>query len=259
MLHKLLYIKLVAFTTMASCGVADAPTTVPADMPVSRPEGTVMLGDTPVRLQITSYGPGPVFVALHENEYTSVEAVEHMLPTIGGTLIRLRHDGGRNVVFYLDGSRFQFDPNRIFTPEGMRRTLGVGATEEAIAEVYDLATQIVQEIGSGPIVALHNNTDGGYSTLSYVEGGSFTRDAAEVYQVSGSDPDDFYFTTDPSLFTALQSGDFNAVLQADGAIDDGSLSIYAAQYGIPYVNVEAQHGSVEVQQRMLQQLRWISW
>jgi hypothetical protein len=33
--------------------------------------------------------------------------------------------------------------------------------------------------------------------------------------------------------------------------DDGSLSVYCAQLGIPYVNVEAQHGHIWRQLYML--------
>lgn len=36
--------------------------------------------------------------------------------------------------------------------------------------------------------------------------------------------------------------------------DDGSLSVRAARNGLPYVNVEAQHGHREQQVRMLEAL-----
>jgi len=64
--------------------------------------------------------------------------------------------------------------------------------------------------------------------------------------------DDFYFVTDPLIFQILSSGRYHVVLQAEETLtDDGSLSVYCAQLGIPYINVEAQHKHLVRQTKML--------
>jgi hypothetical protein len=68
-----------------------------------------------------------------------------------------------------------------------------------------------------------------------------------------SDPDDFFFVTDPDLFAGLAEEGFPVVLQ-----DNARATVWAARQGIPYVNVEAQHGHRERQIEMLEALlRWL--
>ena len=63
------------------------------------------------------------------------------------------------------------------------------------------------------------------------------------------------FVTDRALYDALVGEGFNAVLQDnDAATDDGSLSVWAAREGVPYVNVEAQHGHRAEQAAMIDAL-----
>ncbi len=79
--------------------------------------------------------------------------------------------------------------------------------------------------------------------------------AARVHLEPGRDADDFFFVTDPGWFDRLAALGFNVVLQDNtGVTDDGSLSVLAGRLGIPYVNVEAQHGHVKTQRRMLEAL-----
>lgn len=211
----------------------------------------IYLGETKVELEVISSGRGPVFVALHENEATAIAAAKKLLPKSGGTLIILRHSGARNVTFTLKGKTYQFDPNRIFTPQGIKRTLRGGEAPEAAAAVRALAKIILTEIGRRPIVALHNNTSGNYSLASYLPGSQYSGDATAVHQVATLDPDDFFFTTEESVFLKAKKDGFNVVLQSDVVTDDGSLSVYSYRRGQPYVNVEAEHGKNKVQLQML--------
>ena len=215
----------------------------------------IYLGETKVELEVISSGRGPVFVALHENEATAINAAKKLLSTSGGTLIILRHSGERNVKFMLKGKTYQFDPNRIFTPQGIKQTLRGGAAREAATAVRALAKIILDEIGRRPIVALHNNTNGSYSLASYLPGSQYSGDAAAVHRVPTLDPDDFFFTTEESVFLEAKKDGFNVVLQSDVVTDDGSLSVYSYRRGQPYVNVEAEHGNKEIQ---LEMLAWLA-
>lgn len=238
----MVYVKIILIMVLLTIG-----SSVIADTQIKK----ISLGETKVQLEIIRSGRGPVFVALHENEATSITAAKKLLSKNGGTLIILRHGGKRNVTFTLGGTTYNFDPNRIFTREGIRRTLKGGSSKEAVTAVRNLADSILMEISNRPIVALHNNSDGSYSLTSYLPGNHNSADAKSVHQVPGLDADDFFFTTDSSVYDRAKEGGYNVVLQSRSVTNDGSLSVYAFSKGIPYVNVETQHGHLAVQQQML--------
>jgi hypothetical protein len=148
----------------------------------------------------------------------------------------------------------------VFTDAGRARTLTALSrnTPEARAALEALADSVLAvyaETDPAVVVTLHNNTDARYSARSYAAGGDYAADAEAVMIHDGSDPDDFFFVTDRALYDALVARGFNAVLQDNAAAtDDGSLSVWAAQNGRPYVNVEAQHGHRGVQEEMIRAL-----
>lgn len=220
------------------------------------------LGDTEITIAVHSAdSPGPAFLVLHDNEDTAVEAGLEAIRARGGRLVEVRARGRRLVAFELDGQTWRFDPNRVFTPDGAEATLlshNGDAPSAALAEVQRFADAVLAVYGAAslPLVAtLHNNSEGEYSALSYAPGGEHAGDAAAVHLPPGADPDNFFFVTDRTLYDALVSAGFAAVLQDNARVaDDGSLSVWAARRGVPYVNVEAQHGDRERQVQMLETL-----
>ena len=204
---------------------------------------------------------GDTFSALnlHDDESTSVSAARDVIRERGGRVVELVHTGERNITFRVDNTDFVADPNRMFTDAGRRRTLAQRSrdTPEARAALTAFAEAVLAAYAPGPpaVVTLHNNTEDNYSASSYAPGGEYEGDAAAVTVHPGSDPDDFFFVTDRDLYDALVARGFNAVLQDnDAATDDGSLSVWAAREGVPYVNVEAQHGHQLEQARMIDAL-----
>lgn len=137
---------------------------------------------------------------------------------------------------------------------------GDGAySEEAHQVVYNLSKLIIQQIEryrkpGGLLIALHNNTNGNYSITSY-ESGSLKSDAADLHRAAGQDSDNFFFVTTKKLFLRFKNAGFNVVLQARSVKDDGSLSVWAARKNFAYVNIEAQHGHVSSQLKMLSYVR----
>ena len=198
-----------------------------------------------------------LFLNVHDNENTSVQAVEVLLRDVGGKLIQLQHTGDRNISFGLDGKPYVVDPNRIFTDLGIQKTLQTNSqyAEAAADQVRQFTTALINDYGlsrSDMIVALHNNTDHQYSVKNYMRGGDMANDAAKVRYVSGSDEDDFFFVTNPVFYDKLVQAGFNVVLQNNATVtDDGSFSVYCGYKGIPYINVEAEHGHVERQVAMI--------
>jgi hypothetical protein len=219
------------------------------------------LGEAPIEtVRYRARGCDLLFFNMHENERTSVEAGLRSIRRKGGQVLTLRHAGERLIRFTLDGNSYTFDPNRIFTERGVVETLSRhGAlTDDARQVVHCFARNLLADYGldtSRVIVALHNNTANGYSVLSYLPGGEYEEDAEEVFVSPRKMPDDFFFVTDRRFFEELRRAGFNVVLQDNHrVVDDGSLSVLAARRGVPYINVEARHGHLREQRRMLKQV-----
>lgn len=196
------------------------------------------------------------FINLHDDENTSVEAGLDFLSKYGGSLLQLQHSGKRRFRFTVNKDTFSFDPNRIFSYPGIIATLekGNGYNEEAVSEVKKIADSILLNYVDKKklVIALHNNTERGLSILSYKKGGFEFKNAARLYINRFMNPHDFMLTTDSYIFHYLKRKKINAVLQRHNPSDDGSLSVYAARKRIPYINVEALHGHLDEQIRMLE-------
>lgn len=238
----------------------DSVTTVSMDVALGEGAVAVRVHTAP----ITDALAGPGFetfplnaLNLHDDESTSVEAALDVIRQRGGRVVELAHSGDRNVTFRVGGETYAADPNRMFTPAGRRRTLAALSTADpaaldALAAFADSVLALYAAVPPAVVVTLHNNTPGNYSAASYRPGAEYASDAAAVTVHDGADPDDFFFVTDPDLYAALAARGFNAVLQDnDAATDDGSLSVWAAREGVPYVNVEAEHGHRQQQARMI--------
>ncbi|HEX8384988.1 MAG TPA: hypothetical protein VF576_02335, partial [Rubricoccaceae bacterium] len=244
----------------------ETPPEASADTSVSVVTTGLRVGETAVEVRVTER---PCVRAcwsalvVHDDEDTAVEAALAVVRRDGGRLVELRHAGTRNLTFQLGGEAFTVDPNRIFTDAGRARTLAALSrdTPAARAAGAAFADALLAVYGEpSVVVALHNNTEANYSAASYGPGGADAGEAADVALVPEADPDDFVFVTTRPLFDAVAASGANAVLQDNAAAtDDGSLSVWAAQNGRPYVNVEAQHGHLAEQVRLVGALRgWVA-
>lgn len=198
---------------------------------------------------------GVYFINLHEDENTSLNAGLKYVIQRGGHLNYLRQNQKRTIQFTLNKRLHQFDPNRIFTPKGIKSTLlkHHSYTKQAEEIVQQLADSILGQLPQPKlIIALHNNGNNQFSILSYLKGGSEVKNAAEVYINPDMDVDDFILTTEKYIFDFLVNTKINVVLQNnEQCIDDGSLSVYCGKHNIPYINVEAEIGHITVQQQMI--------
>ena len=223
----------------------------------SKADLVVPLGEKKVSFEVIQSpvgGRGPLFVSLHSNELNSVAAARQLIRSRAGTLIMIRNGGKRRISF--DGGK-SVDPNRVFSSKGVARDLNrfsrysAGAAKKATA----FGSGVSKKLGFGrgrPVIALHNNTNGGYSINSYKSGGSEAAAAAQVHVAAGKDPDNFFLVTHSKLFKDLKKAGFNVVLQANrGAPDDGSLSVYCGRKGITYINVETQLGNTAAAREMI--------
>ncbi|KTC87398.1 MULTISPECIES: hypothetical protein [Legionella] len=208
----------------------------------------VKLGATPVKI-LKERGRGKTFVHLHESEFTAFAAAKCFIKREGGSLIALKHSGQRNVRFYLKGVRYEFDPNRIFTDKGIKRTLKKFGPYSLAAhrEVKKLANKIISLLPKGKIIAVHNNRD--YSIKEYFPNHSLAKDAKELHYRPRTSYRNFYFVTKKEDYERLKRFNFNVALQATKAQDDGSLSYYLAKKN--YINIESGYGEMVAQLNML--------
>ena len=210
---------------------------------------SVRVGDSPVLIKQQSNGCGKAFVHLHQNETTALKAARAVVKTKGGSVLTLVHSGGRNVVFHLRHQRYEFDPNRIFTDRGIKKTLMKFGkySPSSHREVKKLAPKIKSLLPPGKIIAVHNNET--YSLKNYLPGHESACDAQALNINKRHFYRNFYLVTKQRDFVRLRQLNFNSIWQSDKAIDDGSLSVFLGRNR--YVNVEAGYDQLAEQIKML--------
>lgn len=218
----------------------------------------IRIGDTPIVIDQWLFCNETPFtlVHLHGNETTADTVARKTAVKEGIYFLQLQNKGSRLVDFRLQNTTYRFDPNRIFTGSGIKKTLALTSryTGTAFREIEHFADSLLLLLHPDkPVVALHNNTDGRFDILQYRNNG-----LGIVHINPLQDADDFFITNDESIFRRLQQQNFNVVLDdATKTEDDGSLNVYCSRQGIVYVNVEAQHGHLTQQLAMLEVLRQI--
>ncbi len=218
------------------------------------------LGSASIVYKTTLFGSqtGVVFLNVHENESTSVIAAKQVLDSVRQySLVELQFNKKRLINFNLNRKNYSIDPNRIYTQAGTKATLkkyNKYYTDDVLQAVNLMAQKYLSTYINNKqfIVALHNNSDGEYSVLSYSATGEYAKDAVDVYINEQQDEDDFFYTTERKFFEFLKAKKYNTVLQhSSTATDDGSLSVYCATKGIPYINIEAGNENLLKQKMMM--------
>lgn len=199
-----------------------------------------------------------IFISLHDDEITGQKVIATYIKTHRSASVSIENKRKRLISFRKGKKIYSFDPNRIFTQNGIQSTLRLyGAYSEAAAKITNAFAQLIlQQISKARIIiAVHNNTNGNYSLLSYLKGGKFYKNASRVYRNPALDTDDFFLTTSVIMFNKLKQKGFNTVLQDNKNVtDNGSLSVYFRNSNKLYVNIEAQEGHYAVQLKMLEAL-----
>jgi hypothetical protein len=218
----------------------------------------LLMNDLSVNLVKYTYGePNINFIAIHDNEDTGVKAAFEYIRLYGGTIIDSQYGGLRNFKLVHNEEEFQIDPNGIYTTTGITKGLEkYNRAEPAVVKMMGESANTILKLYSSEkpsyIFALHNNGDGGYGIPSYLKGYELAQFADSLHINFQMDPDDLILVTDTALFNGLKKENVNVVLQSKNAPDDGSLSFYAMQQDIPYINVEVQHGHLEEHYRLIE-------
>lgn len=213
----------------------------------------IHIGNTQVELRFFqgSTLDDVIFLNVHEDEQTSIEAIQEIRKTIPVNFAYLHHQGTRNIEFQLGNKKHEFDPNRIYTFKGRKATLkDFGKfsfrANKAVKELDKAINNLIDNYKI--VVTLHNNTDVNYTINSYAEGGDESENTKLLNVVDTWDADDFIYTTHPPYFESCKKLGLNVILQDNEAcVNDGSLSVHCGKNNIPYINVEAQKGHLEEQ------------
>lgn len=197
-----------------------------------------------------------IYFNIHDNENTSVKAAKSIFTEIGGKLIEIQAQGKRLISFSSNEKIYKFDPNRIFSENGIKNTLNSYGkhSQSSHTIIQNFADFIIDSllVNAETIVTLHNNSNLKYSINSYKKGGKYEKDALNININPNYDPDDFFYVTDSIFFNKLKKKKFNIVLQDNKNVkDDGSLSVDCGKKNIRYINIEAQHGHLQEQISML--------
>ncbi len=199
------------------------------------------------------------FVSLHDDENTCVDATLNYISRYGGRMLELRHGRGREVVIRRNGVKEKFDPNRMFSPEGLRKSLRHYGNNSAANRKLGskFAREVVDLIGvekNGTVITVHNNTEGKLTIHDFEPGGIYEEDTGEVHVDETRDIDDFFFTNSPDIFRRLVEMNYSIALRNDNILGRGTLGEYIHLAGGIYVTVETQHGHYKEQVQMLEDL-----
>ncbi|UKT64061.1 hypothetical protein [Pedobacter mucosus] len=214
--------------------------------------------DLNVTLVKYSFKPNGIkFLVVHDNEDTGVKAGFDYIRWSGGTLIDCQYGGVRDYTFTYMDDPYRIDPNAIYTEPGVNTRLKKDAfsSNEVEKTIVAAGKQIVDFYDpkkTGYFLTLHNNADGGFGISSYLPGYDLASTADSVYINFEMDGDDLIYVTEPRLFSSLKKANVNVILQSKFAENDGSLSVYAMQQNIPYINVEVQHGHQQENLRLIE-------
>jgi hypothetical protein len=188
-----------------------------------------------------------------------VDAAKRILEANGGVLMEIENNAQRNIRFRLGQYFYKVDPNRIFSKDGIKKSLEqLGRSSlRAVDEVEKLGQRII-ELMPGEIkcvIALHNNTPGFFSVTEYAPGNKRSIESKKVYINQKEDTDDFFLTTDADLYENLADKGYNTILQDNqNCTEDGSLSVYCGKRNIRYVNCETEHGKSDQYHQMMKAL-----
>ena len=196
-----------------------------------------------------------VFLSIHDNENTAVDAFNAIIDQCPEfSLLELNQNGDRLIRFGYNGKSYAIDPNRIFSEVGLINSLKKynNTYPEQVQSGYsqfasDLLNKIIPKSKNTYLIAVHNNNENNFSINTFKD----NAEAEEVFVNPSNDIDDFFYVTLKQDYDYFKSKKYNVILQEVNIPDDGSLSVYCQKNNIPYINIEAQDGHLEIQKKMI--------
>lgn len=227
---------------------------------LSKTTHTLYLGEEKVWVDIHKGAEADItLLNLHDNENTAVKAGLVFIEKYGGRLIELRHGRGREVVVRVNGVLHRFDPNRLFSDVGLRKSLEY--FQKYSDEVFSIAVAFrdslmnlfaIQE--ESVVIAIHNNTPDKMSINDFLDGEWYGDDTREVFINPHQDSDNFFVVTQHDIYTALAVRGYNVALRAENPPDRGMFIDYCVRLRALNITVETEHEKQAEQEEMLEVL-----
>ncbi len=204
----------------------------------------VTLGDSTVAIEEHGGGDGLSILILGSGDSTAYDVGVSFTAGNGGRMVAVRTNEDFRVSFSVEGGVYSFEPTRVFSVPGIRKSIGSQNTPASFFNVQAYADRILSIYEPDWIVVeLTDHRPDDYSARSYQAGGDLADEALAVHVQPGVDPGDFFVAYDSEMYDVLRLAGLNVVRSnSQIAEDDGSLSVWAARNGMRYVRVEASYG-----------------
>lgn len=200
--------------------------------------------------------PRVSYIWVHNNEKSAGKTLEYALNTYGGHSIYIQNRDRRNLYIKYGRKYYAIDPNRLFTDKGVHLFLQTyyprssSKTRRAILKkAQKVRATIIDHFDWGKdkyLIALHSSKpDSKFSIQEFNK-----KNAYLTYTNPNRNPKNLFLTTSMKDYYFFKSQKMNVVYQKT-IENDGSLSVYAAQHNLPYINIEVEEGDDEIQQKML--------
>ena len=225
---------------------------------------TYQVSDSKVDLEIyQGKAGGLTYFHPHEDEVTSYKVAKEIVDEYGGVLYSIVQNGERCLSVEYKNKIFIFDPNRMFTKDGIKNDLlecneeEYNIEQELIDSIYEFSTSIYNQISSNTdtLFAVHNNFNEDYNIESYLSHGTrLKKGVRDVCINQDQSLGDFFYVNGSAkdIFDAGCEAGYNCVLASDEMDNDGSLSVLTCIQGMMYVNCEVERGYHDKQYAMLE-------
>ena len=181
-----------------------------------------------------------------------------------GPITYVAGNNDRNLKIKTKEGVFQIDPNNAFCVPGVIRcfdflqnkgwnSLRKETQDYLIIVIKNFTDEVSRRIFVDKMVlALHQNTIGGFGIRSYLKDPKFLRHTADININPNESNDIFAYVNTRGWFEVLKAKDWNVVLQKnDKSTDDGSISYATTWRGFPYINIEVELGNEKKQADMI--------
>lgn len=199
---------------------------------------------------------------IHDNENDAAAVLHWALKEYGGygfEVLNSRQSNKRIHKAVYNKLEIYYDPNRIFTDEGIYKTIYqynrkpkkvIKTAQRILSETIRPALlKILRFESSHYLIALHNNyKTGDVSILDFYRKKGFF-----IFREPGESIKNFALVTRKKDFDTLSKKGINVVWQFEINPDnnDGSLSVYSLRHNLPYVNIESVFGDIESQKKII--------
>jgi hypothetical protein len=184
------YFSLFVFLSLSFCACSQDSARTPIALVKQHKHA---LGTTTLSVNETVYTNSPPiqFIQLHHNELTADEVTRTVSEEIGINYLQIKNGEKRLIDFSINGKMHRFDPNRMFSTEGIVKSLKLHRqySKEGFTSVSSFRDFLLNFFDRNKtIVAVHNNSDGSFALADYVK-----NKTGQVHQNILHDPDNFYY------------------------------------------------------------------